>query len=124
MLYYRDTPSLPVHGPIPQNRKWRTSYQVPFAAMMTWEKFSCTSSYVQLRLSRTSMLCSHNGRRFKGPQIRLVLNEAPLPLTTCKNVDKKLGSCSLADFVSVYAPVTNITWGSAAWNASCGPATL
>ena len=54
------------------SRKWRTSYQVPFAAMMTWEKFTCTSS-------------------FSGPQVRLLLNEAPVALSFCKHADKKLG---------------------------------
>lgn len=97
----KDTHKLPEYGPIPWNRKWRTSYQVPFAAMMTWEKFTCSSS-------------------FKGPQIRLVLNEAPMPLTTCKNMNKKYGSCALSDFVSAHAQAAKVSWGDATWNASCG----
>ena len=44
MGFFKDTPKLPVRGPVPANRKFRTSYQVPFAAQMTWEKFTCTSS--------------------------------------------------------------------------------
>ena len=60
----KDTPTLSAKGPVRSNRKFRTSYQVPFAAQMLWEKFSCTSS-------------------FDGPQVRLVLNDAPFPLSTC-----------------------------------------
>lgn len=60
--------------------------------------------------------------RFKGPQIRLMLNNAPLPLTPCKRMDKKHGSCALDDFVAVNAFSRNITWGDAAWNATCGNA--
>lgn len=100
---HRDTPKLKTTGPVPSSRKWRTSYQVPFAAQMVWEKFSCSSS-------------------FKGPQVRLVLNEAPVPLTMCKHADKKLGSCALADFVSATSKQAAVTWGDAAWNAACAPA--
>lgn len=99
----KDTPKLSAKGPVKANRKWRTAQQVPFGAQMTWEKFSCTSS-------------------FKGPQIRLMLNNAPLPLTPCKRMDKKHGSCALDDFVAVNAFSRNITWGDAAWNATCGNA--
>ncbi|KAG0707769.1 hypothetical protein DFH29DRAFT_895264, partial [Suillus ampliporus] len=42
-------------GP-PRHRKFRTSYQTPFAANMIWESFTCDES-------------------FDGPQIRLVLND-------------------------------------------------
>ena len=59
----KDSPKLSAKGPVRSNRKFRTSYQVPFAAQMLWEKFSCTSS-------------------FDGPQVRLVLNDAPFPLAT------------------------------------------
>lgn len=62
-----------------------------------------------------SVACS-----FKGEQVRLLLNEAPFPLTTCKGMDKKLGSCSLDSFLSSYATQIKGTWGDAAWNASCG----
>ena len=97
----RDKPALSTKGPVSASRKWRTSYQVPFAAQMTWEKFTCTSS-------------------FAGPQVRLVLNEAPVPLAFCKHADKKLGSCALTDFVAATATQANVTWGDAAWNATCG----
>ena len=43
-----------------------------------------------------------------------------MPLTTCKHMDKKYGSCALSDFVAAHAATANITWGDAAWNASCG----
>lgn len=43
----KDYPALstnPKGGVPPKNRKWRTTQQVPFAAHMVWEKFSCSSS--------------------------------------------------------------------------------
>nr|VWO95905.1 Major glycerophosphoinositol permease GIT3 (GroPCho permease GIT3) (Glycerophosphodiester transporter GIT3) [Ganoderma boninense] len=97
----KDTPPLSAKGPVPPNRKWRTSYQVQFAAQMVWEKFSCTKS-------------------FSGPQVRLVLNEAPMPLVGCKTVDKRYGSCALDDFVSSNAASAQHSWGDARWNATCG----
>ena len=97
----KDTPKLSARGPVRSNRKFRTSYQVPFAAQMLWEKFSCTSS-------------------FDGPQVRLVLNDAPLPLATCKHVSKKYGSCALDDFVASYKDSIEHAWGDARWNATCG----
>ncbi|KAI0073451.1 phosphoglycerate mutase-like protein [Panus rudis PR-1116 ss-1] len=97
----KDTPPLPVKGPVPAKRKWRTSTQVPFAAQMVWEKFSCS-------------------RSFKGPQVRLVLNDAPFPLSICKKMDKTYGTCSLDDFVASNAKATSLQWGDATWNATCG----
>lgn len=59
--------------------------------------------------------------RLGGPQIRLVLNDAPLPLTTCsKGAGTRYGSCALADFVGANAFSTSIKWGDAHWNATCG----
>ncbi|EIN04060.1 phosphoglycerate mutase-like protein [Punctularia strigosozonata HHB-11173 SS5] len=98
----KDTPRLSASGPVPAHRKWRTSEQVPFGAQMIWEKFSCTSS-------------------FEGPQIRLVLNDAPMPLTFCEtHATKEYGTCAFSDFVKANAFSTSITWGDAAWNATCG----
>ena len=85
------------------NRKWRTTLLVPFAAQMVWEKFTCKTS-------------------FKGPQVRLVLNEAPLPLTTCAHMDWRYGSCALADFVASHKTAAERTWGDKTWNATCGAA--
>ncbi|TFK49614.1 phosphoglycerate mutase-like protein [Heliocybe sulcata] len=99
----KDTPPLSASGPVNPNRKFRTSNQVPFAAQMVWEKFTCSSS-------------------FQGPQIRLVLNDAPLPLTTCaqSKEDKAYGTCSFDAFVSSNNFSTSISWGDAAWNSTCG----
>lgn len=97
----KDRPELSADGPVNSTRKWRTSNQVPFGAQMVWEKFECTSS-------------------FEGPQIRLVLNDAPLPITVCKNMNQRLGSCSLDDFVTSQAAARNVSWGDATWNATCG----
>ena len=84
------------------HRAFRTSTQVPFAAQMVWERFSCATS-----LS-------------KGPHVRLVLNDAPFPLATCKGVDRRYGSCALDDFVASYASSIEHSWGDARWNATCG----
>ncbi len=91
------------------SRKWRTSEQVPFAAQMRGEKFSCKSSFAA-----------------GVPQVRLVLNDAPLPLTSCArtHADARFGSCALAGFTKTYAASAAQKFGDAAWNATCGPATL
>lgn len=49
----KDSPPLNVSGPIREDRKLRTSNLVPFGAQMTWEKFTCTKSYVALDLLRS-----------------------------------------------------------------------
>jgi len=42
-IQYRDDPPLSPHGP-PRQRKFRTSYQTPFAGNMVWERFTCETS--------------------------------------------------------------------------------
>ncbi|OJT15560.1 Thiamine-repressible acid phosphatase pho4 [Trametes pubescens] len=105
----KDTKALSAKGPVRASRKWRTSEQVPFAAQMRWEKFSCKSSFAA-----------------GVPQVRLVLNDAPLPLTSCArtHADARFGSCALAGFTKTYAASAAQKFGDAAWNATCGPATL
>jgi acid phosphatase len=98
----KDTPKLSTSAR-KANRKFRTSFQVPFAAQMVWEKFECATS-------------------FKGPQIRLVLNDSPLPLSVCKKTDRKYGSCALDDFVASQSAARSVKWGDQAWNATCGNA--
>ncbi|KAF8757747.1 Phosphoglycerate mutase-like protein [Rhizoctonia solani] len=93
----KDTPPLSPNVSSPKsNRKWRTTNQVPFGAQMIFEKFTCTSSA-------------------KGPQIRLILNDSPLLMSSCAktSLDKKLGACSLDAFVSANAASTGINWGIA-----------
>jgi len=97
----KDESPLQPQKPIPADRKWRTSRQVMFAAQMIWEKFTCSSS-------------------FKGPQVRLVLNDSPFPLTICSDMDKTYGSCALGDFVLANKASQAISWRDAAWNATCG----
>ncbi|KAJ6520933.1 phosphoglycerate mutase-like protein [Mycena vulgaris] len=100
----KDKKPLPASGPVPAGRAFRTSTQVPFGAQMVWEKFTCASS------------C-------KGPQIRLLLNDAPFPLASCasSHFDAKYGSCALDAFVKANKFSTGIKWADAAWNATCGP---
>ncbi|KAJ6532022.1 phosphoglycerate mutase-like protein [Mycena capillaripes] len=100
----KDKKPLPATGPVPANRAFRTSTQVPFGAQMVWEKFTCSS-------------CA-------GPQIRLLLNDAPFPLQSCakSHFDAAHGSCALDAFVKANSFSTNIQWGDAAWNATCGAA--
>ncbi|KAJ8519066.1 hypothetical protein ONZ45_g3959 [Pleurotus djamor] len=102
----KDTPPLRVGGPVPPTRKFRTSQQVPFAAQMIWEKFSCATD--------------------PSPQIRLLLNGAPFPLTNCATSarDRAHGTCSLATFIRANRKSTSVKWGDAAWNATCGSASI
>lgn len=59
--------------------------------------------------------------RFKGPQIRLVLNDSPVPLATiCKDASKTYGSCSLDNFVAGQKSATSYAWGDSSWNTTCG----
>lgn len=60
------------------------------------------------------------------PQVRLVLDDAPLPLTSCvhTHADTRFGSCVLASFTKTYAASAARKFRDAAWNATCGPATL
>ncbi|KAH7913208.1 phosphoglycerate mutase-like protein [Hygrophoropsis aurantiaca] len=83
-------------------RKWRTSNQVPFAANMVWERFSCHKS-------------------FKEPQIRLILNEEIFPLEKCAktNADRTHGTCSLANFITANKFSTDIKYGDQFWNDTC-----
>ncbi|KAG1756682.1 histidine phosphatase superfamily [Suillus paluster] len=99
----RDDPPLSSQGP-PQYRKFRTSYQIPFAANMIWESFTCEES-------------------FDGPQIRLVLNDETYPLSTCAETreDRRYGTCSLDAFIQANQFSTNIKFGDDTWQAACGP---
>ncbi|KAG9308985.1 histidine phosphatase superfamily [Chiua virens] len=83
-------------------RKFRSSYQAPFAANMVWEKFTCDTS-------------------FDGPQVRLLLNGATFPLSICEasEDDKSYGTCSLDNFVSANEFSLNVAYHSAVWNATC-----
>jgi len=85
-----------------RHRKFRTSYQTPFAAKMVWERFTCQAS-------------------FEGPQVRLVLNGETFPLSICEesNDDWEYGTCSLDNFVHVNAYSLGVEYHSALWNATC-----
>ncbi|KIY42852.1 phosphoglycerate mutase-like protein [Fistulina hepatica ATCC 64428] len=103
----KDTPPLSAYGPVNQSRAWSTSKQVPFGAKMAWERFSCTSS-------------------FDGPQVRLLLNDAPYPLDICATSieDHTYASCSLDAFVTANNFSTSIQWGDSTWDEICGTTTL
>ncbi|KAH9856567.1 phosphoglycerate mutase-like protein [Lenzites betulinus] len=107
----KDVKPLSAKGPAPASRKWRTSQQVPFAAQMRWEKFRCPAS---------------SAFGSSAPQVRLVLNDAPLPLPACAHsrADATFGSCALASFAKTYEAAAKVQWGDKAWNATCGPAML
>ncbi|OAX41959.1 phosphoglycerate mutase-like protein [Rhizopogon vinicolor AM-OR11-026] len=98
----RDYPPLSPHW-APMSRKFRTSYQTPFATNMIWERFTCKKS-------------------FKGPQIRLVLNEAIYPLLSCAETmqDRKYGTCSLEAFTSANRFSTSISFGDDTWEGVRG----
>lgn len=109
-------PTNPSHTIPNPKRKWRTSYQVPFAARLVWEKFSCTSS------------SSSQGVKANTPYLRVLLNNAPISLGPVCGSSKtvgKYGACALADFVksSAVQLALNDATGSyegASWNATCG----
>lgn len=111
-------PTNPSHNIANPARQWRTSYQVPFAARMVWEKFSCSSSSTSGLKSRTSY-------------VRLLLNGAPISLEpvcgkTGAGAKNTFGACALGDFVkspAVQLALNDKTgaWHGAAWNATCGP---
>lgn len=103
----RDDPPLTVDYR-PSERKWRTSQQVPFAARMVFERFSCSDSSDRFQPNM--------------PYIRLMLNASPFPLSTCQDMDDKYGSCTLADFTASNKASTDIVWGDAQWNQTCGNA--
>ncbi|KAG1891093.1 phosphoglycerate mutase-like protein [Suillus subluteus] len=98
----RDEPPLSSEE-LRQHRRFRTSYQTPFAAQMIWESFTCKES-------------------FDGPQIRLVLNEETYPLRTCAETkqDRRFGTCSLDAFKRANQFSTDIEFGDDTWQAACG----
>ncbi|KAJ8584928.1 phosphoglycerate mutase-like protein [Rhizopogon salebrosus TDB-379] len=98
----RDYPPLSPHGP-PLPRKFRSSYQTPFAANMIWERFTCKMS-------------------FHGPQIRLVLNGQTYPLLPCAKTmqHRKYGTCSLEAFIEANEFSTSIRFGDDTWKGVCG----
>ena len=88
---------------------------------MVWEKFSCKSSYVAFEF--TSIYTNLRAlASFDGPQVRLILNDAPFPLSTCADSeeDRTYGSCALDAFVAANGFSTTIAWGDSAWNKTCG----
>ncbi|KDQ18149.1 hypothetical protein BOTBODRAFT_29486 [Botryobasidium botryosum FD-172 SS1] len=100
----QDDPPLTVDSR-PSERKWRTSQQVPFAARMVFERFSCSSS---------------SEFEANTPYVRLMLNASPFPLSTCQDMDSKYGTCTLADFTASNKASTDTVWGDARWNQTCG----
>ena len=90
----------PVDGPINPNRKWRTSYQVPFAAQMEWRKISCANN-------------KH--------MIQLHLNKAPFDLAKVCKTDE-FGGCHLDDFLNAdqVNKANAVQVGDDVWTAACG----
>ncbi|KAG2753281.1 phosphoglycerate mutase-like protein [Suillus brevipes Sb2] len=97
----RDEPPLSSEE-LRRHRRFRTSYQTPFAAQMIWESFTCEES-------------------FDGPQIRLVLNDETYPLRTCAETkqDRRFGTCSLDAFTRANQFSTDIEFGDDTWQAAC-----
>lgn len=107
-------PTNPPHTIPNPRRKWRTSYQVPFAARLVWEKFSCSSS--------------SQGLKANTPYLRILLNNAPISLEPVCGSSKtvgRYGACALADFVkspTVQLALNDATgsYKGASWNTTCG----
>lgn len=100
--------SYPVDGPVNDARKWRTSYQVPFAAQMEWRKITCDAK-------------STNNKK---DMIQLHLNKAPFDLAAVCKTDK-FGGCDLQDFLASQqvTKANQIQIGDATWTAACGQQT-
>lgn len=114
----KDSPPLsasPKYNTPPANRKWRTTYQVPFAAHMVWEKFSCGSS--------------EDGFTKGKEYIRLLLNGETFDLgSLCEKGGKatqEYGVCEMSQFLAS-KPVSEAlnddlsAWGGRGYNATCG----
>ncbi|KAJ1018540.1 hypothetical protein NDA16_004822 [Ustilago loliicola] len=95
-----DDNKYPVTGPVKADRKWRTSYQVPFAAQMEWRKLSCDA-----------------GKEM----IQLWLNKAPVDLSGICKTDK-YGGCAMEDFLNseVVKQANGVVVGDERWTAACG----
>lgn len=96
--------SYPVRGPVNPARRWRTSYQVPFAAQMEWRKVTCPGSA-------------------KKDMIQLHMNKAPFDLKPVCKTDK-FGGCDLQEFLDSdrVKKANAVQVGDAVWNAACGQA--
>lgn len=94
-------PSYPVDGPPNPKRRWRTSYQVPFAAQMEWRKLDCGSAHDDM--------------------VQLHLNKAPFDLSPVCKTDK-YGGCTLKEFLASeqVSKANRVQIGDAAWTAACG----
>lgn len=92
-------PTYPVDGPINPQRKWRTSYQVPFAAQMEWRKVTCPNKQM----------------------IQLHLNKAPFDLGVVCKTDS-FGGCDLDAFLAAeqVKKANAVQVGDATWTAACG----
>lgn len=89
----------PVDGPPSPYRKWRTSYQVPFAAQMLWKRLDCDG----------------------GKRLQLVLNEANFDLGPVGCDSDLYGTCSFSDFLASanVQEALAITDGDSTWTAAC-----
>ncbi|EJD45339.1 phosphoglycerate mutase-like protein [Auricularia subglabra TFB-10046 SS5] len=96
---FKDARPLSAAGPVPRNRRFRTSSQVPFGAQMLWERFACGAGE---------------------PQVRLLLNDAPVPLGCKTGLGRQYGTCSVREFASMHAKAAAVQWGDARWVAACG----
>lgn len=96
-----DDKKYPTDGPVNKNRKWRTSYQVPFAAQMEWRKLSCDGG--------------------KKDMVQLWLNKAPVDLGVICKTDK-FGGCEMGDFLNseVVKQANGVLVGDERWTAACG----
>lgn len=102
---FKDSQPLSATGPVRANRKFKTSDQVPFGAQMLWERFTCSAT----------------GLGAGAPQVRLLLNDAPVPLASCSSgAGKHYGSCSVDAFVKANEKAASVVWGDATWAAACG----
>ncbi|PWN53207.1 phosphoglycerate mutase-like protein [Violaceomyces palustris] len=99
----------PSQGPVDPARKWRTSYQVPFAARMEFLKLSCSSE--------------GGKKEEEEKRIQLLLNKAPVDLSElCGTSFEPHGTCPLNRFLNS-KPVleaNKVVQGDPRWVSACG----
>ncbi|KAJ9629508.1 hypothetical protein H2203_001882 [Taxawa tesnikishii (nom. ined.)] len=89
----------PVDGPPSPYRRWRTSYQVPFAAQMLWKRLDCSGE----------------------KRLQLLLNDANFDLGPVGCTSDLYGTCKMADFLAApnVKAAIGVIDGDATWNAAC-----
>jgi acid phosphatase len=77
---FPDKEDLPVHGPIPKDRTWKTSQITPMGGRVVFERLACSAS----------------GQRGDKLHVRINVNDGIVPIRSCQNGPGS--SCPLTEF--------------------------